>query len=152
MSKDDYSSEICLIAKVENFSQFFDLYSNLKRPSVLNNTMLVFRKNYYPSWESNPNGGMYYLTIKPKDVDLIWEFVLFKFLLQTEKLFKLNVTTEIIGLVIKQRNMAYQLEFWTNKFNLFSVKDISTKIKTLLNFGEEDMLHSTKFKSKLISN
>lgn len=152
MTKDDYSSEVCLISKVQNYFQFLDLYSNLKRPSVFNNAILVFKENYYPSWESNIDGGMYFLSIKSKDVDLIWEYVLFKFLLQTEKLFQSNESNEIIGLVIKQRNMIYQLEFWTNKINLFSFKEISIGIKKLLNLSEGEKLYSTKFKSKLISN
>ena len=136
MDAKEYENSIKKICSFSTYTEFFQIYQHIQRPSnlTLNSELFFFKKNIKPVWENkfNRGGGKFVINIRNDYGDLAWEKILLIFLQNENKNF--------CGIVLFKKSYDIIISIWTKELEFFQEKeDIKNWIREV--FGIDDSVY-----------
>lgn len=138
MDASEYENSLKKICDIENFTEFFQIYQYLQKPSLmpLNTELFFFKKNIKPVWENkfNRGGGKFIIRVKTEFSDLAWEKILIDFLK--------NLNANFCGIVFIKKRSDLVISIWTKELEFFKEKEeIKNWIRNVFGISDSVYIH-----------
>lgn len=141
-----YKQKIMEIGSISNTKDYY-CFMEAQPPSKLPQycSLILFKQGCFPSWETNPKGGMVSFNVSVEDIDTLWSIVTFLFVVDNDGF---GIEENLVGVIVKRiSSVKGEIQMWCKEFDSELVAKLIKGLgqKLGLEKENEEMFYSRKF-------